>query len=98
MHPKPHQPQATEHFAFLGQVGHASFGPWITRHAAKLGLTGQILGQKAHRLDGIFSGPPELLEALALASSLGPCDVWVDEVDRVPANALSRDVLSSRTT
>ncbi len=98
MQSKPSQPSATERIAFLGQVGHASFGPWITRHAAKLGLIGHILGQEAHRLDAIYSGPPELLEALALAGSLGPRDVWVDVVDRQPANTASRDVLSSRAT
>jgi hypothetical protein len=44
------------------------------------------LGQNDARLDMIVSGPPDLLDAMALACSLGPQEVWVDQVDRHRTN------------
>ena len=76
----------TEHFALCGQVGDQGFAVWIGRHAGKLGLEVRILGQSAARVDLIVCGPPDLLDALALACSLGPQEVWVDEVHRQRAN------------
>ena len=77
---------ATEHFALCGQVGHMGFPIWIKRHAGRLGLGLRLLGQNDARLDMIVSGPPDLLDAMALACSLGPQEVWVDQVDRHSAN------------
>lgn len=77
---------ATEHFALSGQVGSAAFALWISRHAARLGLGLHFVAQTAARLDMIVSGPPDLLDAMALACSLGPQAVWVDQVDRRRAN------------
>jgi hypothetical protein len=79
MHAISPQTDATQHFAIRGQVGAASFAPWITRHAARLGLC----------------GPPDLLDAMALGCSLGPQEVWVDQIDRLPGNAVSCDEFSS---
>jgi hypothetical protein len=79
-------PCASEHFALCGQVGSAVFPVWISRHAGRLGLGLQFLGQNAARLEMIVSGPPDLLDAMALACSLGPQEVWVDQVDRFRTN------------
>lgn len=88
MQPDRAMRDVTEHFALCGQVGDQGFALWIGRHAAKLGLAVRVLGQTAARVDLIVSGPPDLLDAMALACSLGPQEVWVDQVDRQRANDL----------
>ena len=82
----PPSADVTEHFAICGQVGAAVFPWWITRHAARLGLGLRFVAHSGTRLDMIVSGPPDLLDAMALACSLGPQEVWVDQVDRRRAN------------
>lgn len=86
---------ANEHFFIRGQVGSASFPPWIMRHAARLGLRVAILGQSARCVEVILHGPPVMLDAMALACSLGPQEVWVDHINRMPENAVDRDESSS---
>jgi hypothetical protein len=76
----------TEHVTLCGQVGDQGFALWIGRHAGKLGLGLQFLRQTAARVEMIVSGPPDLLDAMALACSLGPQEVWVDQVDRYRTN------------
>ncbi len=83
-----------EHFAIRGQVGATSFGPWITRHAERLGLYGRILGQSQSCIDVVLCGPPDLLDAMAVGCSLGPQDVWVDHIDRLPGSAVHHDEYS----
>ncbi|MBC7739029.1 MAG: acylphosphatase [Candidatus Saccharibacteria bacterium] len=95
MHAKPPVADANEHFVIHGQVGASSFAPWITRHAARLGVSGRILGQSQTRLDLALTGPPDLLDAMAVGCSLGPQEVWVDQIVRLPVNALSCDEFSS---
>lgn len=85
------QRDVTEHFAILGRVGHGVFAVWIGRHAARLGVSGRIVAQSAARVDLILTGPPDLLDAMALGCSLGPQEVWVDRIDRLPVNAVSCD-------
>jgi len=88
MQPDHAMRDVTEHFALCGQVGDQGFAVWIGRHAGKLGLGVRVLGQTAVRVDLIVCGPPDLLDAMALACSLGPQEVWVDQVDRYRANDL----------
>jgi acylphosphatase len=78
---------ATEEFHILGDVGSPAFPPWITRHFARLGLHGEVVSQSAHRVDLALSGPEALLDAMALACSLGPREVWVESIERRPARA-----------
>ena len=84
--PLPAAPDTTERFILLGDVGAMVFTGWIIRHARRLGLRGAILRQDPARLDLVVTGPPDLLDALALACSLGPQEVWVDRIDRAPEN------------
>lgn len=79
----------TEHVVLCGQVGSVVFPTWIRRHAGRLGLEVRWLAQRAERLDMVLSGPPDLLDAMALACSLGPQEVWVDRVDRSRTNDLT---------
>ncbi|OYU38294.1 MAG: acylphosphatase [Pseudorhodobacter sp. PARRP1] len=85
-HTAPLDPAAahSERFAICGDVGAAVFAPWITRHARRLGLRGAILRHDATRLEMVVTGLPDLLDAMALACSLGPREVLVDRIDRAP--------------
>ena len=87
MQPAHPSVEVTEHFALSGQVGSGVFPVWISRHAGRLGLGLRFLGQNDTQLTMIVSGPPDLLDAMALACSLGPQEVWVDQVGRCRANA-----------
>lgn len=78
-----------------GQVGAARFPPWIARHAARLGLKLRHLHQAPGCVTLVLTGPPDLLDAMALGCSLGPQEVWVDDIDRLPGNSVSLDESSS---
>lgn len=63
-----------------GQVGHPDFLPWMGAHARKLGLKMEPVEIGPHRVELTVAGAPEMIDAFALASSLGPRGVWVDTV------------------
>jgi hypothetical protein len=50
----------------------------MARHARKLGVVFDISGSLPNRVDIIARGAPEMVEAFALACSLGPKSVSVD--------------------
>ncbi|MBX4909316.1 MULTISPECIES: acylphosphatase [Rhizobium] len=76
------QNELRERIAILGDVSSASFVPWIRRHADKLGLSQDFLQAGAERIELEVAGPVELIDMLEMACSLGPIDVWVDEIQR----------------
>ncbi|MFS8057102.1 acylphosphatase [Rhizobium sp. BR 317] len=71
-----------ERMTILGEVNSASFVPWIRRHADKLGLSQAFLHASADRIELEVAGPAELIDMLEMGCSLGPIDVWVDEIQR----------------
>jgi acylphosphatase len=73
-----------EQFRIVGRVGHPVFGLWIARHAARLGLEADGFEQGETWVKVVVTGPPELLDAMELGCSLGPCEVWVDRIERRP--------------
>lgn len=75
--------QTTERFRILGDVGAAKFAGWITAHARKLGVASRITRHDAACVELILSGPPDLLDAMAVGCSLGPCEVLVSGIERV---------------
>lgn len=75
-------PEHSQSFAILGDVGAPIFAIWIARHARRLGLRGAILHHDAGRLEMVVTGLPDLLDAMALGCSLGPQEVWVEQIDR----------------
>ena len=76
----------TETFRICGDVGSPVFPDWIARHAARLGVESRLVSQAGDGITLVFSGPPEMLDAMALGCSLGPREVWVDEIVRSGEN------------
>ncbi|RWC33600.1 acylphosphatase [Mesorhizobium sp.] len=73
-----------ERMTILGDVEAASFLPWIERHAAKLGLTQARCVAGPNRIELDIAGPAELIDMMEMGCSLGPIDVWVEAIRRVP--------------
>lgn len=78
-----------EHMTILGDVEAASFLPWIERHAAKLGLAQAICFAGPDRIELDIAGPAELVDMMEMGCSLGPIDVWVEAIRRVPIESES---------
>lgn len=95
MYPLNTPQNLSQHFRILGDVGAPVFAAWITRHAKRLGLTGAILRHQANQLDLVVTGQADLLDAMALGCSLGPQEVWVDQVERRPGNHSGRNEFAS---
>ena len=72
----------TVHFRILGDVGVPHFAVWIENHGRRLGLLILITSQKQNCVEVTVSGPPELIDAMALGCSLGPIEVWVETIER----------------
>ncbi|WP_064713073.1 hypothetical protein [Rhizobium bangladeshense] len=81
------QSELHERITIIGDVKSASFVPWIRRHADKLGLSQSFLHAGAERIELEVAGPVELIDMLEMGCSLGPIDVWVDEIQRRIVNA-----------
>lgn len=73
-----------ERMTIRGQLEPASFVPWIRRHAAKLGLVQNIAHTSSERIELELSGSADLIDMMEMGCSLGPFDVWVETIDRVP--------------
>jgi len=76
------QGEFRERMTILGDLNAASFVPWIQRHAQKLGLAQTFFHTEADRIELEVTGPAELIDMLEMGCSLGPIDVWVDEIQR----------------
>ena len=85
----------SEQFEIFGDVGAPVFATWIVRHARRLGLRGAVLAQGPGRIDLVATGQVDLLDALALGCSLGPQEVWVDRITRLPGIAQGSNEFSS---
>lgn len=75
-----------ERMTIRGQLEPASFVPWIKRHASKLGLVQRFAHTSADRIELELSGASELIDMMEMGCSLGPIDVWVETIDRAPAD------------
>ncbi|MBB4955172.1 acylphosphatase [Agrobacterium vitis] len=82
-----------EKLSIFGNVGAASFLPWIERHAEKLGLAQAIVQSGNGSIDLIVEGPLELIDAMEMGCWLGPIDVWVDTIVRTPDTIQRTDAL-----
>jgi acylphosphatase len=91
----PAPSEISERFEIIGDVGAPVFARWIVRHARRLGLSGAVLAQGPGQIDLVATGQADLLDALALGCSLGPQEVWVDRINRLPGIARGTDEFSS---
>ncbi|WP_321378627.1 acylphosphatase [Rhizobium sp.] len=80
-----------EKLQIIGNVGAASFLPWIQKHAEKLGLAHSIFQIDDGSIDLILEGPLELIDAMEMGCSLGPIDVWVETIVRTPSKSQRLD-------
>ena len=74
-----------ERMTILGNLDTGSFQPWINRHEAKLGLEQRVHHADQARIELILSGPVELIDAMEMGCSLGPINVWVEDIQRAEA-------------
>jgi acylphosphatase len=81
-----HNGHFRERMIIFGDLGGASFVPWIRRHAAKLGLSQAISHVSIDRIELELEGPEELIDMMEMGCSLGPIDVWVETIERRSAN------------
>jgi len=70
----------TRSFVVTGDVAAPHFPGWVRTYAAKLGLSVERLDLSNRGLEIESRGAPEMIESLAIACSLGPAGVMVDEV------------------
>jgi acylphosphatase len=77
---------AAEQFIIRGDLGAATFLPWVARHARKLGLRSDVVRSSAAEVDLRLEGEPEMIDAMEMGVSLGPIEAWVESIDRTPLN------------
>ncbi|MFT3691094.1 acylphosphatase [Paenirhodobacter sp.] len=75
----------TERFTLHGRLAPGAFAPWIERHAARIGVSVRFGPRAATRITFAATGAPDLLDALEMGCLLGPREVWVELIDRMPA-------------
>ncbi|MGV0910377.1 acylphosphatase [Martelella sp. FOR1707] len=80
----------TQKFIMRGRFGADSFLPWMDRHARKLGLEKRIIAASPERIEMAVKGPPALIDAMEMACSLGPIDIWVEDIECLPLNAMPK--------
>ena len=64
-----------------GRVDTPDFPAWISRHATKLGVELQSTQRTSQWIVLRVTGAQEMIHALALACSLGPKSVLIDEME-----------------
>ena len=65
-----------------GQLAAESAIPWFLHRGRLLDLTGWISRVDAHTITMVLWGHPDLLDAMEVASSLGPVNVLVEDLVR----------------
>lgn len=73
--------RATE-FRLTGQLGSSGFADWVCHRARVLDLNGWVKPDGSEAMTIVVSGPEPLVDAMEMACSLGPMDVWVERIDR----------------
>lgn len=73
--------KATE-FQLRGQLSGAGFTDWICHRARLLDLRGWVRSEGPEAVTIMVAGPEALVDAMEMACSLGPINVWVDRIER----------------
>ncbi|MEM1075938.1 MAG: acylphosphatase [Pseudomonadota bacterium] len=71
---------ATE-FRLTGQVSAPGFADWICHRAKLLNLKGWVSRFDVDAVMIVVCGPLPLIDAMEMACSLGPIDVFVERID-----------------
>jgi acylphosphatase len=66
-----------------GDVQGVGFRAWTERRAVALGLSGWVSNQDDGDVEAVFSGPPEIVEAMLAACREGPRHARVTNVEVV---------------
>ena len=75
--------ESTERFIIHGNTVPVVFLPWIVRHAGRLGVSLTVDEASCDCIQFTVQGQADLLDAMEMACSLGPVDVWVERIDRL---------------
>lgn len=78
------QTSIRDHFIICGKLDPESFVPWIERHAAKLDVALRIHSTSIDRIELDVEGLAELVDMMDVGCSLGPIDVQVETIERIP--------------
>lgn len=81
MNQKPQDTDSSMTFHLTGQLSSSDFPAWMTRQATKLGVVFDVTNKTAHNMDVSASGAHEMVEAFALACSLGPKSVCIEMLE-----------------
>lgn len=71
-----------ERLTLSGRLEADSVLPWITRYAAKLDLSLSIHTAEAGCIELDVEGAPDLIDMMDIGCSLGPINVWVEQIVR----------------
>lgn len=73
-----------EEMTIIGDLRQGRVEEWVRHRADKLSLNGRILRHSDREVTVDVSGPEELLDAMAIACSLGPSAALIETVERKP--------------
>lgn len=79
-----------------GHFSQNAFVPWIQERSDRLGLTSSLGYCSNELIEVTASGHEILVDALALACSLGPVAATVDDVESILLNSDLANVMSAR--
>ena len=71
---------ATE-FQLTGNLSAAGFADWICHRARLLDLNGWVSSEGPEAMTIVVTGPASLVDAMEMACSLGPMNVWVERIE-----------------
>ncbi len=77
-------PKITVEMHIAGQVASETFADWICHRARLLDLTGWVTIVDEAEIVAHVTGDAVLVDAMEVACSLGPADVFVDRIDCRP--------------
>ena len=91
-------PETAAHVFIEGRVQGVWFRGWTAQQADRLGLTGWVRNLRDGRVEAVFAGPPEGVEAMLALCRSGPPLARVDNVIVSEADASGLSGFEKRPT
>ncbi|MCW2307212.1 acylphosphatase [Rhodobium gokarnense] len=88
----------TRHVLISGRVQGVGYRAWCRREAEERGLSGWVRNRQNGDVEAVFSGAPEVVEAIILACRKGPGWARVDHVEVISDGAPIRGPFEMRAT